>query len=211
MSEPETLQALIARLSQGAVLDERTAIEDAAAAQRELRYERIEAFRSQLPDEDVRRIVAGKLDSKAWAVVSRWLAVHESRGWRFLWLSGPTGTGKTVALAGALAERGGVVVLGYELVRAYRYEHREALEARSRIERARTLILDDVGTHEREHEAAALFAAVNARQGGGKVTLISGNLTQNQINEYDPRIISRIEGRGAIVEIAGEDMRRAKR
>lgn len=207
----DSLETLIARLSENAILDEQTAAEDLAAAQKALRLKRLEPYRSQLPDADVRRIVDQRLDSKAWRVVARWLAAHEARGWRYLWLSGPTGTGKTVALAGALAERDGVVVLGYELVRAYRYESREALDLRAKIERSRTLILDDVGTHEREHEAAAMFAAINSRQGGGKITLISGNLTENQIREYDSRIVSRILGAGAIVEIAGEDMRRAKR
>lgn len=184
---------------------------DAAEArriEREARRERLEAFRSSLPEEDVERIVNGELDSRAWRLVSRWLSLAEERAMRFLWLTGPAGTGKTVAMAGVLAARGGIVVLGPELVRVFRHDYPEARAMRERLMRHHTVILDDIGTRSREEEAEALFTVVNARQGAGKVTLISSNLTKAEVDRYDARILDRIKARGVVAELLGESMRR---
>lgn len=184
---------------------------DAAEARKrelEARRERLEAFKSSLPDEDVERIVAGELDSRAWRIVSRWLSLADEKAMRFLWLTGPAGTGKTVAMAGVLAARGGMVVLGPDLVRAFpRFDHAEARATREKLLRHHTLILDDIGAKSREEEAEALFTVINGRQGAGKVTLISSNLTKVEAERYDARIIDRINARGAIVELGGESMR----
>lgn len=180
---------------------------EARRVELESRRENLDAFRACLPEEDIERIVAGDLDSRAWRIVARWLSLAEERGMRFLWLTGPAGTGKTVAMAGVLAQRGGMVMLGPDLVRAFRFDHAEARAIREKLLRHHTVILDDVGTRSREEEADALFTIVNGRQGAGKVTLISSNLTKAEVERYDTRIIDRVNARGAIVELAGNSMR----
>lgn len=177
-----------------------------AADKVRLRAERLERYRETLPDDDYQRVIRGELDSEAWKAVSRFLA----SSFRFLWLCGGPGTCKTVALAGAIADRGGMLVLGPEFVRIFGSRERDASTQRHAIRCAGLLVLDDMGTNDPNTEATALFEVINARQGGSCVTLITGNQTKAQVEDMDPRIVSRIRKQGAIIELGGADRRLRK-
>lgn len=189
-------------------LAEQVEVEANLAAERiRARAERLDRYRETLPDDDYQRALRGELDSEAWRVVQKCLAA----GLRFLWLCGGPGTGKTVAFASVLAERGGLLVLGPDLVRAFRNQDRESSDLRHRIKHAGLVVLDDLGTNDANTEATALFEVVNARQGGNCLTLITGNQTKPEVEALDPRIVSRIRKQGAIFEIGGADLRRGGR
>ena len=56
---------------------------------------------------------------------------------------------------------------------------------------------------------SALFHLVNARQGKGRLTILTGNLNEADIYRvYGERTLARICHQGAIVPVKGRDMRR---
>jgi DNA replication protein DnaC len=126
-------------------------------------------------------------------------------------LLGPTGRGKTVAAAWLLADLGGFYTTGEELRRAMRsYNPRDA-ELLLQLYRARSLIVDDLGT-EQDLESArtALFEVVNRRMGLPRAyTVLTSNLSREAFAErYGERTLRRLEHQGLVVEVEGEDLRR---
>jgi len=70
------------------------------------------------------------------------------------------------------------------------------------------LCLDDFGS-EKITEAARqnLYYIIDKRYRDMKPIIITSNLTMNEINEYEPRIASRLVEMGKIIQISGEDYR----
>lgn len=125
---------------------------------------------------------------------------------QFLALCGPTGIGKTVAAAWAIAEVGqGIAISSTELMQA-RKERAAALWG------ARILVLDDLGTEQDEPGkfASALYDLINKRQRERwMLTLITSNLSRTAlVARYDARTVQRIRHRGYIADVLGRDMRR---
>lgn len=182
-----------------------------AADRVRIRAERLERYRETLPDDDYQRIIRGDVDSQAWRAVSRALDAYRAGRLRFLWLCGGPGTGKTVAFANAIAEIGGMLVYGPAMVRTIEERSKASESLRYAMAHCGVLVLDDLGTSLPQVEESIVLELVNQRQGGACLTLITGNQTRSQIEKMDPRIMSRIQKQGAIVELGGADMRRGNR
>jgi hypothetical protein len=136
-----------------------------------------------------------------------------------LLLSGPTGTGKTHAAIGAtgrLLDRGHSVYFttATELLQTLR-ETFEPGEKRSLEDvikvplRTGVLVLDDLGAEKQtEFAHEQLFRIVNSRYSGGRITIVTTNLTRQQAPR--DRLWSRLFGDrfATIIATAGRDRRR---
>ncbi len=138
-----------------------------------------------------------------------------------LLLMGGTGLGKT-HLSTAVAKR--VIENGFDVV----YESAQNLLADFEFDRFKSrgddplrsdkylscdlLLLDDLGTEmQTQFTLSTLYNLLNTRLNRGKSTLISTNLSQNEIRaRYDDRITSRLFGEYTILFFVGEDIRKQK-
>ena len=140
-----------------------------------------------------------------------------------LLLSGGTGLGKTFlsgCIAREVSQRGYSVVYetvidlfsAFETRRFTRdaQEERQAREDTRRYLRCDLLILDDLGSEMTGPLAqAALYEVVNSRLQADRRTIISTNLSLEQIGErYTPQITSRIGGLFRELTFYGQDIRR---
>ena len=139
---------------------------------------------------------------------------------------GGTGLGKTFlsgCVAKAVSDKGYSVV--YETAgdafAAFEDKKfsRDAATAEAAGERVRRildcelLILDDLGTEmTTSFTHSALYNIVNSRLTAGKKTIISTNLSQNEMAErYTPQVVSRIGGEYDTVYFRGRDIRAIKK
>ena len=136
-----------------------------------------------------------------------------------LLLSGGPGLGKTflsAAMARAVADSGFSVVYetagrtfaDFEAEKFGGAEHRT-----DKYLRCDLLILDDLGTEmTTQFTLSALYAIVNGRLLAGLPTVISTNLTTDEIRlRYTPQIASRLLGRYELLLFAGNDIRMLRR
>lgn len=164
-----------------------------------------------ITDADLERIVNDRVDSHAAKVVRRFLAAAaKSDNVRFCWLSGAMGRGKTVAACLAIAIERGRYISAEDLCLAYGAKTQLSADLRDHVKHCRLLVVDDVGT-EKDPEAMrhALQQLVDARQGRGRLTIITGNASKDEVRAWlDPRTLGRIEHQGGIVECKGDNLRR---
>ena len=136
---------------------------------------------------------------------------------------GPAGTGKTFLTnciacepAGprggrALSDIGGSV----QMISDKRFEHGEEdrEEKYQGILECGLLIIDDLGTElTNSFTNAELFYCINTRQQRGKSTIISTNLTMNELRDlYSERIFSRIISSYRVIPLFGGDIRIKKK
>ncbi len=143
-----------------------------------------------------------------------------------LLFQGGTGLGKTwlsACIARVVAERGFSVCYDTAASALENYERAkfsrdlpEGEEAALRIKRMEScglMILDDLGTEMTTPMAqSALYTLVNNRLVNGRKTIISTNLTNDELTKrYTPQIASRILGEFQCLPFVGEDIRRMKR
>ena len=143
-----------------------------------------------------------------------------------LLFQGGTGLGKTwlsACIARVVAERGFSVCYDTAASALENYERAkfsrdlpEGEEAALRIKRMEScglMILDDLGTEMTTPMAqSALYTLVNNRLVNGRKTIISTNLTNDELTKrYTPQIASRILGAFQCLPFVGEDIRRMKR
>ena len=141
-----------------------------------------------------------------------------------LLFTGAPGLGKTflsACIARVVSEKGYSVVYDtamhiFERFEAQKFSRDEdaAVEADvSRILNCDLLILDDLGTEmTTAFVQSALYQIVNTRMMTKKSTIISTNLTMQEIaRRYLQQVASRIEGEYMILPFMGEDIRRLKR
>lgn len=133
-------------------------------------------------------------------------------------LSGPVGCGKTTAAARWLAAvetarscipcDDPLFLPVAQLERTSRYSE----PAMARIERARALVLDDLGAEYLDDKGAfvaLLDSVIDARYRNLRRTVITTNLHAPQFAaRYGERSVDRIRERGRFVELCGESMRR---
>lgn len=138
-----------------------------------------------------------------------------------LLFSGPTGVGKTflsACIARAVAGQGfsvvyetaGAVFAAFEADKFQKSEDPDA--ARAHVRRMLTcdlLIIDDLGTEmTTSFTVSALYEIVNTRLITGKKTIISTNLTKEELQQrYSPQIASRLLGEYEFLRFAGQDIR----
>lgn len=142
-----------------------------------------------------------------------------------LMFQGGTGLGKTylsACIARVVAGRGFSVCYdtaasaleNYEKAKFLRdTEEGEAAGVRvKRMESCDLMILDDLGTEmNTPMNASALYALVNNRLVNGKKTIISTNLSNEELNRrYMPQIVSRILGEFQCLPFIGTDIRRLR-
>lgn len=161
-------------------------------------------------DEDFRRIVRNQLDAtRSLQLVQGWLQGPSP----FLVLLGPAGRGKTVACAWAIAEEAGRYMTAKKLERLFLAQYGAVLEEQDRAMRYRgLLVVDDVGTElKRDEFTSSLYEVVNARQGAGRRTILTTNLSRKEFEARyrDARLLSRLR-RAEFAADAGADLREAK-
>lgn len=139
-----------------------------------------------------------------------------------LFLSGATGLGKTFlsgCIARAVSEGGHSVVYdtAIRLFAAFETrkfsrdmgEERQARDDTRRYLRCDLLILDDLGSElTTSFVQSALYELVNSRLIEGRATIISSNLTMEDVrSRYSPQIYSRLAGEYRTLPFFGEDIR----
>lgn len=138
---------------------------------------------------------------------------------------GGTGLGKTflsACIAKVVSEKGFSVVYdstvsvmeAFETQKFYRGESSDA--ASSRVRRylnCDLLIMDDLGTEMTTgFTQSALYSLINTRLMNGGKTVVSTNLTEDELHtRYTAAIVSRIEGEFVLLNFAGRDIRSIKR
>jgi len=141
-----------------------------------------------------------------------------------LFFNGAPGLGKTflsACIARVVAENGYSVVYDmasdifsvFEDAKFARTEDQE--EVRAEIKRymeCDLLIIDDLGTEmTTSFTVSALFEIVNTRLRTGKKTLVSSNMTLNELRRrYSEQIMSRLEGEYQVLTFRGEDIRKLR-
>lgn len=143
-----------------------------------------------------------------------------------LFLSGEPGLGKTflsACIARTVSESGfsvvydtaGSIFSQFETQKFSRDadDFREARDGTRRYLGCDLLILDDLGSEmTTPFVQAALYQLLNARLLAARRTVISSNLTMDEVRRrYSPQIASRLEGEYRVLPFFGEDIRRQKK
>ncbi len=139
-------------------------------------------------------------------------------GAKSLLLIGGTGLGKThlsTSLARTVIEKGYSVLYdtAHNVVFDFNYDQfkskpEEELRSEKYLD-CDLLLLDDLGTEvQTKHTNSYLYNLINTRMNRGKTTLISTNLTPNELLErYGDRLASRLFGEYEILLFRGKDIR----
>lgn len=140
-----------------------------------------------------------------------------------LLFTGSAGTGKTFltnCIAKALLDKAEAVLYLtasdlFRMISDKRFEHGEEdrEEKYKGILECSLLIIDDLGTElNNSFTNSELFYCINTRQQQGKATVISTNLTMNELRDiYSERIFSRIISSYRVIPLFGADIRIKKR
>ena len=152
--------------------------------------------------------------------IRKYLDSFESEGSHNILMFGPAGTGKTFlcnCIAKALIERQHSVVYeraGDMFAAMSRAEFskdgtEEAEILNQRVKNGELLILDDLGTEfSTEYTRSRLYSIISDRLSYGLSTIISTNLSMNQIcSGYGERISSRFMGQYMLLPFYGADIR----
>ena len=141
-----------------------------------------------------------------------------------LFFYGTVGTGKSFlsnCVAKELIEHGHSVIYFsaaslFDLLSKYSFDYKSKEERRDHyndLYQCDLLIIDDLGTElTNQFVASQLFSLLNERHMGKKATIISTNLSLEELrNRYSDRIFSRITSHYSICKLTGPDIRMKKR
>lgn len=144
--------------------------------------------------------------------------------YRNLFFYGTVGTGKSFlsnCVAKELIESGHSVIYFsaanlFELLSKYSFDYKTKENQKDRyteLAECDLLIIDDLGTElTNQFVASQLFSLLNERHMGKKSTLISTNLSLEELrNRYSDRIFSRITSHYEICKLTGPDIRMYKK
>lgn len=171
-----------------------------------------------VPVKDVERI-SGPTDLDPTGALKVAQDSHEKEQ-RIVVISGPVGCGKTTAAAWWLSQEGPrspylkvhspLFIPVYKLERVSRYDEK----AMARIERARRLVIDDLGAEYLDQKNAFvtfLRGLIDARYNNCLPLLVSTNLTADEFKErYGERVVDRLREVGRFAGIKGESLRRKR-
>lgn len=139
---------------------------------------------------------------------------------RYLMLTGgadakkSVGVGKTTAAAHALVTLGGGhYVYSDDLAPLASSIHRDDRAQMAALEQCRCLVIDELGIEasdgRRRARDAALFRLIDRRQGRPKLTILVSNLDiKTLMQQFDPRLRSRLQQAMHAEDCTGKDMRR---
>lgn len=141
-----------------------------------------------------------------------------------LFFYGTVGTGKTFlsnCVAKELIESGHSVIYFsaaglFDLLSRYSFDYKNREEERERyadLYQCDLLIIDDLGTElTNQFVASRLFSLLNERHMGKKATVISTNLSLEELRDrYSDRIFSRITSHYELCKLTGPDIRMHKK
>lgn len=141
-----------------------------------------------------------------------------------LFFYGTVGTGKSFlsnCVAKELIESGHSVIYFsasalFELLSKYSFDYKNREDQKSRytdLYQCDLLIIDDLGTElTNQFVTSQLFSLLNERHMGKKATIISTNLSLEELrNRYSDRIFSRITSHYEICKLTGPDIRMYKK
>lgn len=141
-----------------------------------------------------------------------------------LFFYGTVGTGKSFlsnCVARELIENGHSVIYFsasalFDLLSRYSFDYKNKEEQRERyndLYQCDLLIIDDLGTElTNQFVASQLFSLLNERHMGKKATIISTNLSLEELrNRYSDRIFSRITSHYELCKLTGPDIRMYKK
>ncbi len=141
-----------------------------------------------------------------------------------LFFYGTVGTGKSFlsnCVAKELIEHGHSVIYFssaalFDLLSKYSFDYKnrdEQFELHNDLYQCDLLIIDDLGTElTNQFTASRLFSLLNERHMGKKATVISTNLSLEELrNRYSDRIFSRITSHYEICKLTGPDIRMHKK
>jgi DNA replication protein DnaC len=176
---------------------------------------RREAFRSNgcaVTDEVFEAIVGNTLgDTQALRELKAW-GTQRDKPW--VALSGPTGCGKSVAVASLMWGAGGRFVRADEAVRLFASMFGEQYEQQQKLRDAGLLVIDDVGG---ELDAARMLPVLldlldSRKSARSTPTVLTTNLTKKEFRERyaNDRLMSRMAESVQWVALNGEDLRRKR-
>ena len=165
----------------------------------------------------------GYMKSDILPAIRRCLQRYDNKETVNILMIGPPGTGKTFLLncmAKAMIDRQRAVIYEradhlFSLMSRENFAREKDEAAQEHIARAgscETLILDDLGTEfVTEYTRSALFSLISNRLSLGLSTIISSNLSLNQIKQiYGERISSRLWGEYLLLPFYGGDLRKRR-
>lgn len=134
---------------------------------------------------------------------------HATPQRRMLVLLGGKAIGKTVAASWVFTQHRGKAIASEELQRMWNSHRPEHLAEMAAIDRAKVVLLDEVGAEsDQARTKAAVLSFIDRRQHGGKLTILTGNLTKAAFASWlDERAHSRLVQIGSVWMAEGEDLR----
>ena len=177
---------------------------------------------SRLPDVPVpgRRYTQRTMAVVAKEQCEEWANTYPDSPWTNILLSGKSGLGKTFlmhAMAGRLIERGHnvLIISAYQFIQLARKSYFDGDDSLDELMKVPVLMIDDLGSEPmmKSITVEQLFNLINERQNRNLTTVISSNLTVEEMKErYTERITSRINDprKCLVLVLEGQDLRMLK-
>lgn len=175
-----------------------------------------------IPNPDTGMSPRDNMENLVYPVCLNYARMFGQRATRNLFMYGTPGLGKTflsACIARTVSEQGHSVVYDTAGNIFARFEDQkfnrdpEARDETRRYLNCDLLIVDDLGCElTTQFVQTALYTIINSRLTAGKHTIISSNLTMDEIaRRYSPQIASRLEGEYHALHFYGEDIRLQKK
>lgn len=168
-----------------------------------------------LTPEMVQAIADDRLEpTDALGLVRRWAAYQRdpAKGPKpILAIVGAMGRGKTVAAAWLVLHENARYIEAEEVCRLASARWGPERETWQRVQAARVLVVDEVGTEGDASTAAAAYRELLNRRQNGRPTLLLGNVSKADLRaRLDARTWDRMRPLASIIELGGESLRRGE-
>lgn len=213
--KPDAIDKVVHRaleaMQKNVVDEERFEKEEKRQKKIDERHKRLGRLRSEginnvLPPNCIEKIVTDTLEEKhSLTVVRYWMETELP----FIFLTGPTGIGKTVAGAWMIANFGGLFLRAQGLEKAGVAVYGPYTALLERAYNERFVFVDDLDTEITPSDFVLILAEfINNRVGGRLKTIFTSNLNKGRLEEryFSKRELSRLAGAAYIADDSG-DMR----